>query len=69
MHTNERRYPSHDSRGIVNGSSSEVRSIGESAFPAFLVQKLFFSVGDGFIHRCISAAMVIGGSNIGLTYW
>jgi len=46
--SNDRRYPSHDSRGIVNGSSIEVRSIGESDFPPFLFpQKLFFSVGEG----------------------
>lgn len=42
--SNDRRYPSHDSRGIVNGSSIDVRSMGESPFR---FQKLFFSVGEG----------------------
>lgn len=45
--SNDRRYPSHDSRGIVNGSSIDVRSMGESDFPPFRFQKLFFSVGEG----------------------
>lgn len=45
--SNERRYPSHDSLGIVNGSSIDVRSMGESDFPPLRFQKLFFSVGEG----------------------
>lgn len=62
MRTNDRRYPSHDSRGIVNGSSIDVRSMGESDFPPLRFQKLFFSTGEGLIHPYILASMVISGT-------
>ena len=62
MRTNDRRYPSHDSRGIVNGSSIDVRSMGDSDFPPFRCQKLFFSVGEGWIYPYILVAMVILGT-------
>jgi len=62
VHTNDRRYPSHDSRGIVNGSSIDVRSMGESPFR---FQKLFFSVGEGLY---ILAAMATSGTPILGTY-